>query len=139
MNANDGWPLMQERLDFGCEFLRQIFELRAEPSLHPLSGPDQLLSEWSELRALAALGFDQRHAEKLRPLLDQVPDMAIGQMRILRGAGELSGFADFIEHAQHHHDGLRAVFLVKSPDGFDLDMQHVPSYLMNSNSYMEAP
>jgi hypothetical protein len=49
MNANDGWPLVQKRLDLGDEFLREIFELRTEASLHPLSGPDQFLSECREL------------------------------------------------------------------------------------------
>src|ERR1700761_6730919 len=28
MNANDGWALMQERLDLGGEFLREVFQLR---------------------------------------------------------------------------------------------------------------
>ena len=45
VNANDRRPLMQKRLDLGGEFLREIFELRAEAGLHALSGPDQLLAE----------------------------------------------------------------------------------------------
>jgi hypothetical protein len=36
---------------------------------------DQLFAERRQRRALAALGFDQRHAEELGPLLDQVPDV----------------------------------------------------------------
>src|SRR5579864_3271742 len=121
VNPDDRGTLMQKRLDLGGEFLCEILELRAEASLHTLAGPDEFFTEGSEPRTLAALGFDQRHTEELRPLLDQVPDMAIGQVRIPCGAGELSGFADFIENAQHHHDALRAVFSVKSPDGLDLD------------------
>ena len=129
MNTDDGRPLMQKRLDLGGQFLRQVFELRTKASLHPLSGPDQFFSECGKPRTLASLGFDQRYTEKFRPLLDQVPDVAIGQIRIFRGAGELSGFTDFIEDAQHHDDGLRAVFLVEPPDGLDLDVQHVlPPY-----------
>ena len=40
---------MQKRLDLGYEFLCEVFELRTKASLHPLSGPNQLLSECSEL------------------------------------------------------------------------------------------
>src|ERR1700733_14888842 len=59
-------------------------------------------------------------------------------MRVPRGAGELSGFTDFIEDAQHHDDGLRAVFLVKSPDGLDLDVEHVfHPIFMKYSSYIE--
>jgi hypothetical protein len=43
-------------------------------------------------------------------------------MRVPRGAGEFSGFTDFIEDAQHHDNVLRAAFLVEPPDGFDLDV-----------------
>src|SRR5438034_8019149 len=48
VNADDGRALMQERLDLGHEFLREIFELRAEPRLHALSGPDQFFAEGGE-------------------------------------------------------------------------------------------
>src|ERR1700679_3201303 len=119
VNANDGRPLMQEWLNFGSELLGEVFELRAEPRLHPLSGPDQLLSECGELRALAALGFDQGYTEKLRPLLDQVPDVTIGKVRIARGTGDLPGFTEFLENAQHDNNVLRAALFVESPDGFD--------------------
>jgi len=115
---------MQERLDLGGEFLRQVFKLRSEPRLHPLPGPYQLLAESRQRRALAAMGFDQRHAEELGPLLDQIPHMPIGQAGVVCRAGELAGGADFVEHTEHHDGGLRAAFLVKAPDGFDLDLQH---------------
>ena len=124
VNADHGRALVQERLDLGREFLREIFKLRAETRLHPLAGPDQFFAEGGQRRALAAMGLDQRHAEELRPLLDQIPDMAIGQLGVLRRAGELSGFPDLVENSEHHHGGLRAAFLVKSPDGFDLDVVH---------------
>src|SRR6478672_461275 len=79
MHADHGGPLLEERLDLARELLRQILELRSEPGLHALAGPDQPLAERRELRALAALGFDERRSEELRPLLDQVPDMPVGQ------------------------------------------------------------
>ena len=75
---------MQERLDLGRKFLRQIFKLRAEPRLHSLAGPHQLFTERRQGGALAAPGLDQGHAEEFGPLLDQVPDMPIGQMSLLR-------------------------------------------------------
>gem|GEM_PF-5886915 len=79
------------------------------------------------------MGFDQRHAEEVGPLLNQIPDVAIGQAGMVCRAGELAGFADFVEHAEHNNGGLRAAFLVKAPDGFDLDLQHraSPCYAMN--------
>ncbi len=58
---------MQERLDLGDEFLRQIFELRPEPRLHALTRPDQLFAEGRQYGAFAATGFDERHAEKIGP------------------------------------------------------------------------
>ena len=115
---------MQERLDLGDEFLRQVLELRTKAGLHALPGPHQLLTERRQRRAFAAMGFDQRHAEELGPLLDQIPDMPIGKPGVVCRAGELAGSADFIEHTEHDDCGLRAAFLVKTPDGFDLDMQH---------------
>jgi hypothetical protein len=53
--------------------------------------------------------------------------MPIGELGVLRRAGELPGFSNFIENAEHHHRRLRAAFLVKSPDGFDLDVMHCSS------------
>ena len=138
VNADDGRALMQERLDLGHEFLREIFELRAEPRLHALSGPDQFFAEGGERRALAAPGLDQRHAEEIGPLLDQIPDMPIGELGVLRRAGEFAGLSDFVEHAEHHHRRLRAAFLVKSPDGLDLDVVHRSLQLMNSTSYIRS-
>ena len=70
---------MQERLDLGDELLREIFQLRTETGLHALPGPDQLFAERRQFRAFAALGFDQRHAKKSGPLLDQIPDGTVGK------------------------------------------------------------
>ena len=53
--------------------------------------------------------------------------MAIGQMGVVGGGGDLAGFADLVEDAEHHDDTLRAAFLMKPPHGFDLDLQHVPA------------
>src|ERR1700743_3067535 len=122
MHADDGRADAKERLDLVCEFLREIFQLRTKPRLRAFSGPDQLFAEFRQRRALAALGFNQRNAEELGPLLDEVPDMPIGKLGVVRGTGELSGFADFVENTEHHHDGLGAAFFTKSPDGFDLDV-----------------
>src|ERR1700704_1075374 len=134
MNADDGRALIQERLDLGRKFLRQILELRAGARLHPLSGPHQFFSECGQHRALAAMGFDQRNAEKLGPLLDQIPDVAIGKLGVGRRTGELSGVPDLVENSEHNHDRLRAALLAKSPDGFDVDVQHY-SPIMKSTSY----
>src|SRR5436309_1102329 len=135
VNADDGRALMQERLDLGHEFLREIFELRTEPRLHALSGPDQFFAEGGERSALAAVSLYQRHAEEIGPLLDQIPDMPIGELGMLRRAGEFPGLPDFIENAEHHHRRLRTAFLVKSPDGFDLDVMHGHS-LMKLTAYL---
>src|SRR5258707_6650843 len=64
MNADDGWSLMQERLDFRGKLLRQVFQLGTKPRLHALAGPDQLFAECGELGSLAAAGFDQRGARR---------------------------------------------------------------------------
>src|SRR5215831_255437 len=50
--------------------------------------------------------------------------MPVGQVNVICGARDLSCFADFVEHAKHDHHALGTVLLVKSPDGFDVDMQH---------------
>src|SRR3954453_19434120 len=70
VNADHRRALLEERLDLARQFLRQILELRSEPSLHALACPHQPLPERREFRAFAALGFHQRRAEELRPLLD---------------------------------------------------------------------
>ena len=127
MDADHRRTLVQERLDLGRELLREVFQLRTEARLHALPGPDQLFAERRQRRALAALGFDQRHAEEVGPLLDQIPDVTVGEPGVGRGAGEFAGFSDFVQNAEHHHDRLRAALLPKSPDGFDLDLQHRPS------------
>jgi hypothetical protein len=115
MDPDHRGTLREEWLDLGGELLRQIVELRPEPGLHALAGPDQLLAEGAQPRALAAVGLDQRHAEEIRPLLDQIPDMAIGEMGVGGGAGDLAGFPDLAEQAEHHDDALRAAVLVKPP------------------------
>ena len=61
--------------------------------------------------------------------------MAIGKLGVGRRTGELSGVPDLIENSEHHHDRLRAAFLAKSPDGFDLDVQH-QSPIMQFTSYL---
>jgi hypothetical protein len=104
VNADDGWAIAQKRLDLGREFLRQVLELRAETRLCALSGPHQLLAELRQHGALAAMGFDQRYPEKLGPLLEQVPDMPIGELGVGRSTGDFSGFPDFVEDAEHHHE-----------------------------------
>src|SRR6266446_4326361 len=80
MDADDGGSLMQERFDFGRKFLRQIFKLRAETCLHALSGPHQFFTECCQRCALTAMGFDQRDAEENGPLLDEIPNVAVGEV-----------------------------------------------------------
>ena len=125
MDADDRRTLLQERLDLAGKLLREVFELRAEPGLHALAGPYQPLAEGGQPRALAALGFYQRRAEKCRPLFDQIPDVPVRQVRIARRAGDLSGFADLVQHAQHHDDAVQAAFLAEAPGRLDLDVQHI--------------
>src|SRR3954466_1418940 len=124
MNANHGRALVQERLDLGDEFLREIFQLRTETGLHALSGPDQLFAERRQHRPLAAAGFYQRGPEERRPLLDQVPDMTVGKLGVGRGTCEFAGVSNVVQNPEHPHDRLRAALLPESPDGFDLDLQH---------------
>src|SRR5665213_1751430 len=139
VNPDHTGTLMQERLDLGGEFLRQIFKLRTEPRLHALAGPDQFFAEGRQGRALAATGFHQRNTEEIRPLLDQVPDMAIRQMRMLGGAGEFASFADLVEDPEHHDSGLRAPFLVETPHGLDLDVVHDSLGVMKLTPYIYDP
>src|SRR5258708_26895474 len=122
MNADDGRALMQERLDLGHKFLRQILKLRSETRLHTLTRPDQFFTECGQRRALAAMGFDQRHAEEIGPLFDQIPDVTIGKMGTISGTGEFSGLPDLVEDPEHHHDRLWTALPAKSPDGFNLDV-----------------
>ena len=77
-----------------------------------------------------------RHAEKIGPLFDQVPDVPVGEMGVFGRAGEFSGFSDLVEDPEHHHRGLRAALFAKSPDGLDLDIQHVFLDIMNFISYV---
>ena len=70
------------------------------------------------------MGLDQRHTEEFGPLLDQIPDVPIGELGVLRRTGEFSGLSDLVENTEHHHRGLRTALLVKSPDGFDLNVVH---------------
>ncbi|MGX1010879.1 hypothetical protein AB7M69_005236 [Bradyrhizobium japonicum] len=127
MNADHRRALFEERLDLARQLLRQVFELRPEPGLHAFAGPYQPLAKRGEFRALAALGFDQRGSEELRPLLDQIPDVPVGQVRIAGRARDLSGLPDFVEHAEHDDCGARAALVAKSPDGLDLDLKHLKS------------
>jgi hypothetical protein len=115
---------MQEGLDLGGEFLREIFKLRTETGLHALAGPDQFFAEGGQHRALAAMGLDQWHTEEIGPLFDQIPDVPIGELGVLGRTGEFSGLSDLVEDAEHHHRGLWTAFLVKAPYGFDLNVVH---------------
>ena len=129
MDADHRRALMQERFYFRGELLGEVFQLRTKARLHALSGPHQLLAERRQRRAFAALGFDQRHAEEVGPLFDQIPDVAVGETGVGRRAGEFAGLPDFVQHPEHHHDRLRAALLPKSPDGIDVDVQHgLPGY-----------
>src|SRR5258706_623377 len=126
---------MQERFDFGRKFLRQIFELRAEARLHSLSGPDQLFTECGQRGAPATMGFDQGNAEKIGPLLDEIPYVAIGEVGMVRRAGKFPSLSDLVENSEHHHGGLWTALLVKPPDGFDFDMEHRFPNVMKAASY----
>jgi hypothetical protein len=130
VNADDRRTLLQKRLDLSDKLLRQIFQLRAEARLHALSGPDQLFAERGQFCPFSALGLDQRHAEKFGPLLDQIPDVPIGEMGVIGGTGEFPGFTDLVEDSEHDNRGLRTAFLVESPHGFNFDMQHRSAKVM---------
>src|SRR5439155_24212749 len=105
--------LLEKGLDLARKLLREVIELGPGPRLHALAGPHQPLAERTQLGALAALGFDQRRAEKLRPLLDQVPDMPVGEVGIAGRAGNFPGLPDFIEDAEHDHRRARAALPAK--------------------------
>ncbi|MGY4309128.1 hypothetical protein ACVIJ6_006371 [Bradyrhizobium sp. USDA 4369] len=124
VNADQRRMWLQERLDLGDELLREIVELRTKPRMHALARPHQLVSECGQSRSLAALGFHQRHAEECRPLLDQIPDMPIGELGIVGCARDLARPPDLAEHAEHHDDAVRVIILGEAPDRFDRDPQH---------------
>ena len=59
---------------------------------------------WRTMRAsergqilLRLVELMKRHAEELGPLLDQIPDVAIGEMGVGRGTGEFSGLPDLVQ------------------------------------------
>src|SRR5260370_41745071 len=129
---------MQKRLDLGDKLLRQIFQLRAEPGLQALASLNQLLAESRQFCPFAAMGFNQRHAEKLGPLIDQIPDVPVRKAGVIGRAGEFSGLPDLVEDPEHDNRRLRTALLVKSPNGFDLNMEHLPTSIMKSVSYITA-
>src|SRR5229473_1121818 len=138
MNADNGRTVMQERFDLGHEFLREILKLRTETGLHALSGPYQFFTERGQRGALAAMGFDQRDAEKIRPLFDEIPDMTIGKAGVVRGTGEFPGLSDLVENSEHDDGGVGTALPAKSPDRLDVDVQH-ELQPMKPSSYINKP
>ena len=130
---------MQERFDLRHKFLRQIFKLRAEARLHALSGPDQLFTECGQRGALATMGFDQGDAEKIGPLLDEIPDVAVGEVGMVRRTGKFPGLSDLVQNSEHHHGRMWTALLVKPPDGFDFDIEHRFAIVMKLTSYASQP
>src|SRR5260370_41705984 len=126
---------MQKRLDLRDKLLRQVFQLRTKARLHALAGPDQLFAERRQFCSFAALGFDQGHAEKIGPLLDQIPDVPVRKAGVIGRACEFSGFSDLVEDPEHDDRRLRAALFVKTPDGFDFAMQHLSAKVMKAASY----
>src|SRR5258708_3662198 len=121
MDADDRGPLMQERFDLRHKFLRQIFKLRAETCLHALSGPHQFFTECGERGAPATMGFDEGSAEKIGPLFDEIPDVAVGEVCMVRRTGKFPGLSDLVQNSEHHHSRMWTALLAKPPDGFDFD------------------
>jgi hypothetical protein len=54
--------------------------------------------------------------------------MTIGKACVVRGAGEFSGLPDLVENSEHDDGGLGTALPAKSPDGLDVDVQHVETY-----------
>src|SRR6202165_4191700 len=139
MDADDGGSLMQDRFDLRPKFLRQIFKLRAETCLHALSGPHQFFTECCQRCALTAMGFDQRDTEENGPLLDEIPDVAVGEVGMVRRTGKFPGLSDLIQNSEHHHGRMWTALLVKPPDGFDFDIEHGFANVMKLTSYVSRP
>ena len=78
MYADDGRTVRQHLIDLGLEFLGEVLQLWAQSGLQPLSGPNELGPEGSEIRAPTPMSLDQRRCEEGGPFLDQVPRMAVG-------------------------------------------------------------
>src|SRR5260370_40097809 len=117
MESDDGGSLMQERFDLRKKFLRLIFKLRAETCLHALSGPHQFFTECCQRCALTAMGFDQRDAEENGPLLDEIPDVAVGEVGMVRRTGEFPGFSDLVQNSKHHHGRMWIALLLIPTQG----------------------
>ncbi len=116
--------MRQELVDLGLQLLRQVVELGLQARAQPLSGPDQLVAERGQGGAPALAAVDQGRVEEGRPLLDQVPGVAVGHVRLIGGAGDLAGGADLPEKIQHHQHRLGLVVLAEAPDRLDLDPDH---------------
>jgi hypothetical protein len=70
------WRRLGERLvQRAGELGGEVVELGREARLRALAGPEQALAERGELRAAPLLLGDERRAEELLPLRDQVPRM----------------------------------------------------------------
>jgi hypothetical protein len=76
------------------------------------------------------MGLYQRYAEEGGPLLDEIPDVTIGELSVICSVGEFAGFTNFIQHTQHDHGGLWTAGHVEAPDRFDFNMQHRGPRLM---------
>jgi hypothetical protein len=73
--------------------------------------------------------------EKIGPLLDEIPDVAIGEVSVVRRTGKFPSLSDLVENSEHHHGRLWTALLVKPPDGFDFDMEHRFANVMKAASY----
>src|SRR4029077_3700765 len=106
-------------------FLREILELRSQSSLQPLPCPNQLAAEGGQIRSATLLPFNQRRPEKQRPLLNQIPCVPIGHPGPFGGPANFSCHSNFVQEIEHHQDGKAIALSLKTPDRFNLDMNHV--------------
>ena len=82
---------------YDVEWVRQ----RKAFSMEALARPDEFVSKGGQAGAASLFPVEQRNFKKVRPLLDEIPGVPVGQLRPLRGAADLPGDTDFVQQVEH--------------------------------------
>src|SRR6185295_4656601 len=102
---------------------REVVQLWSEARLGPFPRPEQLRTERAQLRTAAALDRDQRCAEEVGPLPDQIPGVAMRYARRARRDGELAAVLDRVQEVKECQIELRLAGFAEAPDGAQVDVE----------------
>src|SRR5262245_16850014 len=125
VNVDDRLRLLERTTDLEIELGGDVLELREHVRIAALLGPQQLLAERSEFRALAALLAHERSAEELRPLLEQVPGVTIRELHTRRSERELARVVDCSKQAKELRIDLLSAIAGERPRRTDCDLSHL--------------